>query len=163
MALRTWFILHHWCRVIGLGLLLSASLGAVAASGAPAATAGRGLQPLVEKARAGQCVQESAFMRRNHMTLLMHQRDDTLRGGIRSGKYSLKECVACHASQINQSVNAAPGNFCQSCHNYAAVRIDCFECHADTPPASAPHSPASGNQSVLGQTSASLAMQQVKP
>jgi hypothetical protein len=27
-------------------------------------------------------------------------------------------------------VAAAPGDFCVSCHTYAAVRIDCFECHA---------------------------------
>jgi len=24
-------------------------------------------------------------------------------------------------------------HFCSSCHTYAAVRIDCFECHRDTP------------------------------
>ena len=74
-----------------------------------------------------------AFMPRNHMKLLKHQRDDTMHGGIRTGKYSLKECVACHASQSNQSVNAEAGNFCQSCHVYAAVKIDCFECHTNKP------------------------------
>lgn len=93
--------------------------------------------PVIESARGGQCVADPAFMRRNHMQLLMHQRDETLRGGNRSGKYSLKACIACHASQISQSVNAEAGNFCQSCHNYAAVKIDCFECHANKP-ASAP-------------------------
>jgi hypothetical protein len=24
-------------------------------------------------------------------------------------------------------------NFCQSCHNYTAVKIDCFECHSNKP------------------------------
>jgi hypothetical protein len=24
-------------------------------------------------------------------------------------------------------------HFCASCHSYAAVRVDCFECHASTP------------------------------
>lgn len=88
---------------------------------------------MIEKARGGQCVEEPAFMRRNHMKLLMHQRDDTLRRGIRTDKYSLKACIACHASQTSQSVNAEPGNFCQSCHNYVAVKIDCFQCHANQP------------------------------
>jgi len=113
-----------------VGLLLGASLPAAAQS-----TAGvsQGLQPMIEKARGGECVEEPAFMRRNHMKLLMHQRDDTLRGGIRTGKYSLKACIACHASQTSQSVNAEPGNFCQSCHNYVAVKIDCFQCHANQP------------------------------
>ena len=73
-------------------------------------------------------------MRRRHMDLLKHQRDDTLRAGVRNGNYSLKACIACHASQKTQSVNAEAGNFCQSCHAYAAVKIDCFECHTGTAP-----------------------------
>ena len=105
---------------------------------------GRGLQPLVEKAQGGQCVEDPAFMRRNHMTLLKHQRDDTLHGGVRTGKYSLKACVACHASQTSQSVSAEKGDFCQTCHAYAAVKIDCFGCHASKPP-------AKGTQPVVSQ------------
>ena len=104
---------------------------------APQASSSRTLQPVIETARGGECVADPAFMRRNHMKLLMHQRDDTLRGGIRTGKHSLKACIACHASQSSQSVTAEPSNFCQSCHNYAAVKIDCFECHAGTPANSA--------------------------
>jgi hypothetical protein len=72
-------------------------------------------------------------MRRNHMKLLKHQRDDTLRGGIRTEKYSLKACVECHASQTTGSVAVSNTNFCQSCHAYAAVKIDRFECHANKP------------------------------
>lgn len=113
-----------------VGLLLAASLPAAAQT---TAAASQSLQPMIEKAQGGQCVEEPAFMRRNHMKLLTHQRDDTLRGGIRTGKYSLKACIACHASQTSQSVNDEPGNFCQSCHNYVAVKIDCFQCHASQP------------------------------
>ena len=163
MARRVAYFLRRFHQVIGVGLLLGASLGTAAENANPAATVERGLQPLVEKARAGQCVADPAFMRRNHMKLLMHQRDDTLRGGIRTGKYSLKACVACHASPISQSVNAEPTNFCQSCHNYAAVKIDCFECHANTPPAKLPHATVSETQAVIGQLPAPLARQQVKP
>ena len=94
-------------------------------------------QPAIEAARGDQCVADPAFMRRNHMELLKHQRDDTLRAGVRNAKYSLKDCIACHASQTTNSVAAAPGNFCQSCHSYTAVRIDCFECHASKPAAAA--------------------------
>ena len=100
-----------------------------------AAGASQGLGPLVTKARGGQCVDDPAFMRRNHMALLKHQRDDTMHGGVRSGKYSLKACVACHASEASQSVSAEAGDFCQSCHSFAAVKIDCFGCHASKPPA----------------------------
>lgn len=114
-----------------LGLLIG---GAVHAGGA---SASRVPQPVIEAASGGQCVADPAFMRRNHMELLKHQRDDTLRAGVRSAKYSLKDCIACHASQTTNSVSAAPSNFCQSCHSYAAVKIDCFECHASKPAAAA--------------------------
>ena len=33
------------------------------------------------------------------------------------------------------AVAAAPGDFCLSCHSYAAVKIDCFECHSGKPAA----------------------------
>jgi hypothetical protein len=121
-----------WRAVAG-GLVLVFSLVAAVHSADTSSAAQPGLQPLIEKARGAQCVEDPTYMRRNHMKLLKHQRDDTLRGGIRTGKYSLKECVACHASQSSQSVNAEAGNFCQSCHVYAAVKIDCFECHANKP------------------------------
>lgn len=119
-----------------LGLLLAASMPAAAQN---AAGASQGLGPLVTKARGGPCVDDPVFMRRNHMSLLKHQRDDTLHGGVRSGKYSLKACVACHASQTTQSVSAEAGDFCQSCHSFAAVKIDCFGCHASKPPAAGAH------------------------
>ena len=45
-------------------------------------------------------------MRRNHMELLKHQRDDTVRSGIRGAKYSLKDCVGCHAGAKTGSVAA---------------------------------------------------------
>ncbi len=115
---------------LGVGLLLGAGVaGAEAAQ--PGAT--RVSQPVIEAARGGQCVEDPAVMRRTHMELLKHQRDDTVRGGIRGAKYSLKGCISCHASQTSGSVAAAPTNFCVSCHSYAAVKIDCFECHSTKP------------------------------
>jgi predicted CXXCH cytochrome family protein len=68
-------------------------------------------------------------MRRSHMDFLKHQRDDTVHGGIRGAKFSLKGCIDCHASPKTQSVAKEETNFCVSCHSYAAVQIDCFECH----------------------------------
>jgi hypothetical protein len=87
--------------------------------------------PVIEKARAGtQCLADPATMRRDHPAMLRHQRDDTVRHGIRGARASLKGCVDCHASAATASVTKAPTNFCVSCHAYAAVAIDCFECHA---------------------------------
>ena len=91
---------------------------------------GRTPLPTVHKAPAGtQCVAPPAEMRRNHMDYLKHQRDDTVHGGIRGAKFSLKGCIDCHASQKTNSVAKDESNFCVSCHAYAAVKIDCFECH----------------------------------
>jgi predicted CXXCH cytochrome family protein len=87
-------------------------------------------KPVVEAAKSGtQCVAPPEVMRRDHMEFLKHQRDDTVHGGIRGAKFSLKGCIDCHASQKTGSVAKEETNFCVSCHSYAAVKIDCFECH----------------------------------
>ena len=39
-------------------------------------TAGRTPMPAIPKGRGDHCVRDTAFMRRYHMTMLMHQRDD---------------------------------------------------------------------------------------
>lgn len=91
-------------------------------------------QPVIERATKGaQCVADPAFMRLNHMDLMKHQRDNTVHAGARAGKFSLKGCVECHASRETGSVAEAKTDFCVSCHRYAAVQIDCFECHASKP------------------------------
>jgi len=74
-------------------------------------------------------------MLRNHMELLQHHRDRTVRDGVRTTQHSLANCVACHASRETGRVTGSKDAFCESCHRYAAVSLDCFECHADRPPA----------------------------
>lgn len=89
--------------------------------------------PKLDIGKGGQCVEDPKFMRSNHMKLIVHQRDLTVRQGIRGSKYSLANCVECHASKVNHSVLGSDQNFCQGCHTYAAVKIDCFECHSSKP------------------------------
>lgn len=116
------------------GLVLSALFGLAGIFPANAAAP----KPVVEKALKGeQCVEDTDYMRRNHMKLLTHQRDETVHEGIRTKKHSLKECINCHASRDTGSVTAAKDNFCVSCHSYAAVKIDCFDCHSSKPQSSA--------------------------
>ncbi|MDH5708800.1 MAG: hypothetical protein OEY75_06760 [Hylemonella sp.] len=114
-------------------LLLGLLIGGAVQAADPPASASRVPQPVVEPARSGQCVEPPELMRRNHMDYLKHQRDDTMREGVRGAKYSLKACISCHASQTTNSVAAAKTNFCISCHSFAAVKVDCFECHATQP------------------------------
>jgi predicted CXXCH cytochrome family protein len=114
-------------------------LALVFAFAAGSAWAGKSRVPVPSppKGKGEQCVRETSFMRANHMTLLLHQRDQTVLRGIRTKRYSLKECVACHAVPGNDGQPVSyedPKNFCRECHDYTAVRIDCFECHASKPP-----------------------------
>jgi hypothetical protein len=113
-------------------LLIGATV-AQAASDAPPLPA-RVPLPALEAAAGERCVEDTPFMRRNHMELLKHQRDRTVHEGIRTTQHSLANCVGCHASRKTGRVTGSEG-FCQSCHSYAGVKLDCFECHADKPKA----------------------------
>ncbi len=97
--------------------------------------------PVLPKAKAKAneeygCVEPLEVMRKNHMEFILHQRDDTMYKGIRTSKHSLTECINCHVVP-DQSGNFArygdEKHFCSTCHTYAAVNIDCFGCHRDTP------------------------------
>ena len=87
-------------------------------------------------AKGEQCVEPTDVMRREHMNFLMHQRDETVHGGIRGAKHSLVGCIACHAQSDAAGVAIpidAEGQFCESCHGFAGVDMDCFGCHAAVP------------------------------
>ncbi len=80
------------------------------------------------------CVEPVDEMRRNHMEYILHQRDETVYEGIRTRQYSLNECINCHVSDAPDAPRiSSEKHFCSSCHTYAAVSIDCFQCHADRP------------------------------
>ncbi len=110
-----------------LALLLTA--GTPALAGAP-------LPDIPEAIKGEQCVEDTEFMRRNHMELLEHQRDDTVRRGIRTKKHSLKNCFTCHVvkGDDGKAITVSdPRHFCRECHDYAAVQVDCWQCHVSTP------------------------------
>lgn len=125
----------------GWAVLLAATFLAVALPAAAddegRTTSGRVPVPHHVDAKGDKCVEDTAFMRRNHMNLLKHHRDETMRKGIRTTQYSLKNCIECHASKTNNSVVGSDKNSCQSCHSYMAVKMDCFECHSSKPKAAA--------------------------
>ncbi len=94
------------------------------------------LPPIPPPAKGDECVEPTDVMRRDHMRFLQHQRDDTVHGGIRGAKHSLVGCIDCHAQTdahgVAIAVNAK-GQFCESCHSFAGVRMDCFGCHTAVP------------------------------
>jgi hypothetical protein len=79
---------------------------------------------------ARECVRPVEFMRNSHMVLLNEWRDDIVRsGGARLGTTAdgteyvrslQKGCMKCHTSKEK---------FCDVCHNYAAVKPYCWDCH----------------------------------
>jgi hypothetical protein len=78
-----------------------------------------------------QCVEDAAYMRAHHMDLLDEWRDAVVRDGdaepvVVDGKEYPKSltkgCMACHTSRQD---------FCNACHDYAAVVPNCWECHVE--------------------------------
>ncbi len=139
------------------GLRLAVLLGVTALMAAPSFEAAAGVElPKLEKGKGEKCVEDTAFMRRNHMELLKHHRNETLRQGIRTTKHSLKACVECHASGKTGSVASSKEDFCVACHSYAGAKPDCWDCHATKPgkhsvrqaaqPAVSPLMPSSGGR-----------------
>lgn len=117
--------------------------------------------PVIQQLSDKECVEPADYMRQNHMQLLLQWRDAKVRDGqtvyINSkGKaYDISlegTCLKCHndkpvSSSVTSNVaksnvsapNAATTNltsdgsneFCFSCHNYASVKPNCWNCHSD--------------------------------
>ena len=118
-------------KLLRISLATLASIIAVLSAptfAADSAAGGRTPKPVVSIENPGKCIAPAEEMRRNHMDMLKHQRERTMREGIRGESASLNDCVNCHASKKTGTVHGE-GEFCQSCHAYAAVKLDCFECH----------------------------------
>ncbi len=120
----------------GEAKICTAELRQMSRSGKPPLTAGVNV-PRPPKGKGEVCVADTDYMRRFHMDLLAHQRDDTVREGIRTKRFSLKECIACHVVNGPDAQPVTydnPNHFCRVCHDYTGVKIRCFECHASRPP-----------------------------
>lgn len=119
--------IRRFTGVLAGGALLLLSNGVISETAVTKGSKAAGLD---------SCVAPTAVMRRNHMDYLKHDRDRTVRKGVRDTQYSLAECVECHAEKDDagayKPVNAE-GQFCASCHSYVAVSLSCFQCHRKTP------------------------------
>ena len=149
--------LEHCVRVL-VAMLLAVALQAAAVeaqqSSPPTAAASRTPLPFIAKGKGDKCVAPTDWMRRNHMKALIHKRDETMYQGDRTPRFSLSECISCHTvpGTDGKPVTVSdPKHFCRGCHDYAAVRVDCFECHASRPEpgksAASPHGGAGDGQS----------------
>ncbi|KKM09742.1 menaquinol oxidoreductase [Clostridiales bacterium PH28_bin88] len=100
--------------------------------------------PAIRQLQVKECVEATTEMRARHMQLLNDWRNWVVRDGNRvyvaeNGKryeMSLQNtCLECHSSRHQpgqaQPVTAQPNQaeFCDTCHNYAGVKPDCWTCH----------------------------------
>jgi hypothetical protein len=126
--------ISSWVLAVVL-VCLASLVGLAFAAETESVTSGVPL-PVIPEGQGEACVEDTDFMRRNHMDMLKHQRDETMLRGLRTEQYSLKECISCHVvnGPDSKPVNfTSSQHFCRSCHDYAAVNIDCFQCHASRP------------------------------
>jgi len=118
-------------------LLVSAVLALTLSVPATAGDSDSSIKPVIPKAVKGTtCVDDPEVMRRTHMDKLKHHRDDVLREGIRTKKYNIEECINCHVPAKEETAaegKNSEGHFCMNCHTFAAVKVDCFECHNTMP------------------------------
>lgn len=108
--------------------------------------------PKVPEPAAQGCIARPDVMRRTHMSLLMHQRDQVVHQGERDDRRRFDNCLACHVRpRADGSYPAADSrdHFCNTCHAYAAVSIDCFSCH-NSRPSGAPPVAAEAGRAPLG-------------
>jgi hypothetical protein len=78
-----------------------------------------------------RCVADTAFMRTDHMQLLVDWRDEVVRDNQRifvtdDGRRYLKSltgtCMSCHDDKQE---------FCDKCHDYVGVKPYCWDCHVE--------------------------------
>ncbi len=96
------------------------------------------IKQLAEKDK--KCVMPTEWMRANHMQLLVDWREDVVRTKEQKVKTSrgrdyvtpdgktylaslTNTCMECHSNKKE---------FCDKCHNYAAVAPNCWGCHQET-------------------------------
>jgi len=129
-------MLASWFKSAALGLMVALlPLAQTSAGDVP--------KPVIQKGEGDKCVEDTDYMRRNHMKVLNHHRDKTVHEGIRTKQHSLKGCIDCHATPnaAGQKTVLGKDHFCQSCHSYAAVSVDCFQCHSSKPAGNATAQP----------------------
>jgi hypothetical protein len=115
---------HEGLRLLALAALAGLALAAAAAD-VPVP------KPAIPAEAGTKCVEDTATIRRTHMELLRHQRDRTVHEGVRTKQHSLANCIECHASRETGRVTGSRDAFCEGCHAYVGVKLDCFECHSD--------------------------------
>lgn len=121
--------MHQRFTLFGLALPAVLAAGLVLTLGGCSSQAEA---PVMPQALGDQCVEPTDVMRRNHMAILFHERDEAKRYGRRNADHSFVGCIDCHVSP-SASRDQPETHFCMACHQFNAVKMDCFQCHTDKP------------------------------
>lgn len=88
-----------------------------------------------------QCIEDTEFMRGNHMQMLTEWRDEVVRDGDRiytskrdgkkHEKSLTKNCMACHGKADAAGKSTSAATYCGDCHDYVGVHPYCWDCHID--------------------------------
>lgn len=118
----------RWWIVAGLAAFV-ALITAPFWAAATAAKTGTAAPKLTLPANQRECVAPAAYMRRSHMQLLIHWREDVVRRNDRQyvayngrifDKSLTRTCLGCHSK----------AEFCDRCHTYSGVSApSCWSCH----------------------------------
>lgn len=108
-----------------------------------------GSKPVVPVATGDPHPEGNDYWRVHHMKMLLHDRDLTMREGVRNVmpdanpiQASIGECFDCHGVQDEAGAYVSyddERHFCRVCHDYTAVQVDCFMCHRSTPSETTAH------------------------
>ncbi len=126
----------RWAAAALAGVLaVAVTTAAMAWGGETRERSGRVPVPALPDAQGKECIEDAGTMRRQHMHILDRHKRDSVRQGIRHPERELQSCVDCHA--VREPVTAGEPltprqrlAFCANCHSYAAVSLDCFQCHS---------------------------------
>jgi hypothetical protein len=119
---------------VGLGLAAFVLVGSLPVTYNLLAGKAAGEPDLTLGTQAKECVLPAKEMRATHMKVLDEWRDRVVRddervvhaSGGRTFRMSLTgTCLGCHTQKAE---------FCDRCHGYAAVDLDCFGCHLTPEP-----------------------------
>jgi hypothetical protein len=89
--------------------------------------------PQIRQLAKKKCIEPTAFMRSSHMELINSWRTAVVREGERVYIASDGRKVTMSLSQNCLGCHSNKEQFCDTCHNYAAVKPNCWSCH-NVPP-----------------------------
>lgn len=85
--------------------------------------------PEIQALEVKECIEDTEYMRANHMKLLAEWRTSVVRDGDRiyaasDGQEYVKcvqeTCLYCHSNRER---------FCDACHSFAGIEPNCWDCH----------------------------------